>query len=105
MRTPKVLLAALCVVGVTLAACGSDDNKSGSSKASTTSSAAKLSGSIDVWIMDPGSPKIQSVVKGYATAFQSERSGKFRSSACVQAMCVHAESREIPYGWTPASAS
>jgi len=70
-----VLLAALCVVGLTLAACGSDDNKSSASKASTTSSAAKLSGSIDVWIMDPGSPKIQSVVKGYATAFQSEHPG------------------------------
>ena len=40
-----------------------------------------------------------------ASAFQSESSGKFRSSACVQAMCVHAESREIPYGWTPAAAS
>jgi N,N'-diacetylchitobiose transport system substrate-binding protein len=74
VRTPKVLLAALCVVGVTLAACGSDDNKS-SDKASTSAAPAKLSGSIDVWIMDPGSPKIQGVVKQYGTDFQAKNPG------------------------------
>jgi hypothetical protein len=31
-----------------------------------------------------------------ASPFQSERSGKFRSSVCDQAMCVHGESREMP---------
>src|SRR6185437_17060671 len=31
-----------------------------------------------------------------ASAFQSESSGKFRSSACIQEMCVQGESREIP---------
>jgi len=68
------LLAVLCAAGVTLAACGSDDK---SSNASTSASAtpAKLSGSVDVWIMDPGSPKIQSVVKGYATSFQAKHPG------------------------------
>ena len=75
MRTPKVLLAALCVVGMTLAACGSDDNKSSGDKASTTAAPAKLSGSVSVWIMDPGSPKIQGVLKGYATSFEAAHPG------------------------------
>jgi hypothetical protein len=38
-----------------------------------------------------------------ASAFQSESSGKLRSSACVHATCVYGESREIAYGWTPAA--
>ena len=38
-----------------------------------------------------------------ASPFQSERSGKSRSSACVHATCVQGESREIAYGWTPAA--
>ena len=37
-----------------------------------------------------------------ASAFQSESSGKFRSSACIQEMCVQGESREIPAARTPA---
>src|SRR5215213_1856827 len=37
-----------------------------------------------------------------ASPFQSESSGKFRSSACIHAMCVHGESREIPAACTPA---
>jgi len=40
-----------------------------------------------------------------ASAFQSERSPKFRSRAWVHAMCVHGESREIPIGWTPTSSN
>ena len=60
VRTPKVLLAALAAVSLAIAACGgSSDNND---KASTSSAPAKLSGSIDVWIMDPGSPAVQSVV-------------------------------------------
>ena len=74
MRTPKVLLAALAAVSVALAACGGSDSNSNSNKAST-STPAKLSGSIDVWIMDPGSPKIQSVVKGYGTSFEAQHPG------------------------------
>jgi hypothetical protein len=38
-----------------------------------------------------------------ASAFQSERSGKSRSIACVQATCVYGESREIAYGCAPAA--
>src|SRR4051794_22068785 len=37
-----------------------------------------------------------------ASAFQSESSGKFRSSACIQEMCVQGESREMPIARTPA---
>src|SRR4029077_277217 len=33
---------------------------------------------------------------GTASACQSESSGKFGSSACVQEMCVQGESREMP---------
>jgi N,N'-diacetylchitobiose transport system substrate-binding protein len=73
VRIPKVLLAALCAASVTLAACGGSDD--GNDKATTSSSSAKLSGSIDVWIMDPGSPKLQDLVKGYATAFQAQHPG------------------------------
>jgi hypothetical protein len=40
-----------------------------------------------------------------ASALKSESSPKFRSSACVQAMCVHGESLEMPIGWTPASSN
>lgn len=79
MRAPKVLLAAVLAASMAFAAaCGSsDDNKSDSgSKASSTPAAAKkLSGNASVWIMDPGSPKIQGVIKDYATAYQSEHPG------------------------------
>jgi len=38
-----------------------------------------------------------------ASPFQSERSGKVRSSVCDHEMCVHGESREIANGRTKAS--
>ena len=76
VRTPKVLLAALAAVSVALAACGgSDSDSSSKSDKASASTPAKLSGSVDVWIMDPGSPKIQSVVKGYGTAFEAQHPG------------------------------
>jgi N,N'-diacetylchitobiose transport system substrate-binding protein len=75
VRTPKVLLAALAVASLVLAACGGSDNNSASSNSATTKAPAKLSGSADVWIMDPGSPKLQGVVKGYGTAFQAAHPG------------------------------
>ena len=46
-----------------VAAAGAADERQGEHVATP----AKLSGSINVWIMDPGSPKVQSVVKGYGT--------------------------------------
>ena len=39
------------------------------------SSTGKLEGSISVWIMDPGSPKIQDVVKQYGTDFEAAHPG------------------------------
>jgi N,N'-diacetylchitobiose transport system substrate-binding protein len=74
VKTSKWLLAALCVASLIVAACGGGDNNSKSSTQSG-STPAKLSGSIDVWIMDPGSPKLQSVVKSYATSFQASNPG------------------------------
>jgi N,N'-diacetylchitobiose transport system substrate-binding protein len=71
VRTQKVLLAALAAASVALAACGGSSNSDNTS----ASSSGKLSGSIDVWIMDPGSPAVQSVVKGYGTAFQAAHPG------------------------------
>ncbi|MEA2341028.1 MAG: N,N-diacetylchitobiose transport system substrate-binding protein, partial [Solirubrobacteraceae bacterium] len=72
MRTPKVLLAALVAASVALTACGGSSNKTDKASASAP---GKLSGSIDVWIMDPGAPKIQSVVKGYGTSFEAAHPG------------------------------
>jgi N,N'-diacetylchitobiose transport system substrate-binding protein len=74
VRRTKVLLAALCAASMAIAACGGDDDNSSGDKASS-SKPAKLSGSISVWIMDPGSPKIQGVVKGYATSFEAANPG------------------------------
>jgi N,N'-diacetylchitobiose transport system substrate-binding protein len=74
VRRTKVLLAALCAASMAIAACGGDDDNASGDKASS-SKPAKLSGSISVWIMDPGSPKIQGVVKGYATSFEAANPG------------------------------
>jgi N,N'-diacetylchitobiose transport system substrate-binding protein len=65
--------AATLLAAVVVAGCGGGDD--GSSKATGASRSAKLSGSISVWIMDPGSPKIQDVVKQYATDFQAKNPG------------------------------
>src|SRR4051794_3439896 len=71
MRKFSVAVAALVLAAV-VAACGGGD-KSSSTKAASAS--GKLSGSIQVWIMDPGSPKIQSVVKQYGTDFEAAHPG------------------------------
>ncbi|WP_051323965.1 sugar ABC transporter substrate-binding protein [Candidatus Solirubrobacter pratensis] len=65
--------AATLLAAVVVGGCGGGDD--GSSKATGASKSAKLSGSISVWIMDPGSPKIQDVVKQYATDFQAKNPG------------------------------
>jgi len=75
VKASKLLLAALCVASLIVAACGGGDNNTKSAQQSGSSTPAKLSGSIDVWIMDPGSPKLQSVVKSYATSFQASNPG------------------------------
>lgn len=67
MAAGTALAAALAI-----AACGGGSSSDNGSKAAA---GGKLSGSIDVWIMDPGSPKLQGVVKAYGTAFQSAHPG------------------------------
>ena len=66
----------VAVVGVVLAAvvaaCGGSDDQQTGDKATASD---KLSGSISVWIMDPGSPKIQDVVKQYGTDFAAAHPG------------------------------
>ena len=57
-----------------VAACGGSDD-SNSDQASTPATPASSSGSISVWIMDPGSPKIQGVVKQYGTDFEAAHPG------------------------------
>jgi N,N'-diacetylchitobiose transport system substrate-binding protein len=70
------VLAATAAAAAVIAGCGGgDDNSSNSSKSTTGNAAAKLSGSIDVWIMDPGSPAVQKVVKQYGTDFQAKHPG------------------------------
>jgi N,N'-diacetylchitobiose transport system substrate-binding protein len=71
------VLAATAAAAAVIAGCGGgDDNSNSSSKsASSGNQAAKLSGSIDVWIMDPGSPAVQKVVKQYGTDFQAKHPG------------------------------
>ena len=60
------------VLAVVVAACGGSDDKQTGDKAAAS---GKLSGSISVWIMDPGSPKIQGVVKQYGTDFVAAHPG------------------------------
>src|SRR5262245_57087688 len=74
MKKFSVAIAAF-VLAAAVAACGSDDSNTQSSKQDSTNNASKLSGSIDVWIMDPGSPKIQDVVKQYGTDFEAAHPG------------------------------
>jgi N,N'-diacetylchitobiose transport system substrate-binding protein len=67
MAAGTALAAALAI-----AACGGGSSSDNGGKAA---SGGKLSGSIDVWIMDPGSPKLQGVVKAYGTDFQAAHPG------------------------------
>jgi N,N'-diacetylchitobiose transport system substrate-binding protein len=69
MKSRFMAVGALLAAAVALSACGGSDDDD---KASTGS---KPSGAIDVWIMDPGSPALQRVIKGYATDFQAANSG------------------------------
>jgi N,N'-diacetylchitobiose transport system substrate-binding protein len=70
------VLAVSAAAAAVIAGCGGGDDNSSSSKSTTGGTqAAKLSGSIDVWIMDPGSPAVQKVVKQYGTDFQAKHPG------------------------------
>lgn len=71
MRKFSVTVAGLLLAAV-VAACGGGDDEPSADKAAGSGS---LEGSISVWIMDPGSPKIQGVVKQYATDFEAAHPG------------------------------
>jgi N,N'-diacetylchitobiose transport system substrate-binding protein len=65
--TAGVLLA----VCVGVAACGGDDD----SDDNAATGGNKLSGEIEAWIMDPGTPELQDVFKGYVSDFQGAHAG------------------------------
>src|SRR5690348_11706728 len=72
----KFGLAVVLALTTAVAACGGGGDDGGSSqKASSGGGANKLEGSIDVWIMDPGSPKIQGVVNQYGKDFEAAHPG------------------------------
>ena len=72
MRKFSVAVAAFVLAAV-VAACGGERRRQ--SPATQASNTGKLEGSISVWIMDPGSPKIQGVVKQYGTDFEAAHPG------------------------------
>src|SRR6478735_2584208 len=69
----RIGLAVAALLATVVAACGGSDEPS--QQASSGGGKAKLEGSISVWIMDPGSPKIQGVVKQYGTDFEAAHPG------------------------------
>jgi N,N'-diacetylchitobiose transport system substrate-binding protein len=72
----KIGMAVAMVLATVVAACGGGDENGGSQQASSGGGGdAKLEGSISVWIMDPGSPKIQGVVNQYGTDFEAAHPG------------------------------
>jgi len=68
----KFSVAVAALLAAVVAACGGGDDNAPATQASKQ---GKLEGSISVWIMDPGSPKIQDVVKQYGTDFQAAHPG------------------------------
>src|SRR3954462_10338089 len=71
MRNFSVAAVGVALAAVVAACGGSDDNKT----AAKAGASNKLEGSISVWIMDPGSPKIQGVIKQYGTDFEAAHPG------------------------------
>ena len=71
MDKRRWIAAAILAGALALAGCGGDDAPESTSGAKS----GKLSGSIDVWIIDPGSPAVQKIVKQYATDFQAANPG------------------------------
>jgi N,N'-diacetylchitobiose transport system substrate-binding protein len=67
----RLVTASLLAVCVGAAGCGGDDAED----KAATGSGAKLSGEIETWIMDPGTPELQDVFKGYASDFQAAHAG------------------------------
>jgi N,N'-diacetylchitobiose transport system substrate-binding protein len=67
-------MAVVAALATAVAACGGGGDEDGSKQAST-GGGGKLEGSISVWIMDPGSPKIQGVVSQYGKDFEAANPG------------------------------
>jgi N,N'-diacetylchitobiose transport system substrate-binding protein len=68
-------LAAGALTGVlVVAGCGGSDDDEGSA-AKSGAAAGELSGTVTTWIMDPGSPKLQDVLNGYAEDFEAKHAG------------------------------
>src|SRR6201991_5394672 len=70
----KFGLAVAAALATVVAACGGGDDD-GAQKASSGGGGGKLEGAISVWIMDPGSPKIQGVVNQYGKDFEAAHPG------------------------------
>jgi N,N'-diacetylchitobiose transport system substrate-binding protein len=112
VRTRKLVVVALAIAAsLAVAACGGDDegDEGGGGKAASE----KLSGSANVWIMQPGSPKLEGIIKGYATDFQAKNPGTKISVSFVPWNQAHdkfttalaggkvPDAAEIGTTWTP----
>ena len=71
MKKISVAVVSVLLATVVAACGGGDDDKSTGNAAEK----GKLEGSISVWIMDPGSPKIQGVVQQYGKDFEAKNPG------------------------------
>jgi N,N'-diacetylchitobiose transport system substrate-binding protein len=74
VKSWKLVAASLLAVCIVAAGCGGDDD--GDDNAATGgASKAQLEGEIETWIMDPGTPELQDVFKGYVRDFQAAHPG------------------------------
>ena len=71
MKFKWLVTASLLAVCVGMAACGGDDDDDNAASGGQ----AKLSGEIETWIMDPGTPELQDVFKGYVSDFEAANPG------------------------------
>jgi N,N'-diacetylchitobiose transport system substrate-binding protein len=70
VRSWKLVVAGLLAASVAVAGCGGDDDAE-----DNAAQQAKLSGEIETWIMDPGTPELQDVFKGYVRDFEAANPG------------------------------
>ncbi len=71
MKATRWLAAGALTAMLAVAGCGGDDDDGGGSGAEE----GKVSGAVSVWIMDPGSPKLQGVLNDQAKAFEAKNPG------------------------------
>ena len=75
MKIRFMAAGAVLAVAVALTACGGGGNDDKAATELDKQSSGEPSAPIDVWIMEPGSPALEDVIKGYATAFQAANPG------------------------------